>query len=97
MLKKFKKPEEEATTIVEKIVEQSVVIDLKPEHTAKALELKRNYNLSWFDALIVTTALDASCNILYSKNMQHELVINDRLRIINPFLSSMKYFIHSFF
>jgi predicted nucleic acid-binding protein len=54
-------------------------------HTAIALTKKYNFQL--FDALIVASALDANCNTLYSEDMQHKMIIENKLTIINPFLS----------
>ena len=50
-----------------------------------ALKLKQNYNLQFYDALIVSTALKNSCTILYSEDMQDKLVIEKKIKIINPF------------
>ncbi|MEM8528986.1 MAG: PIN domain-containing protein [Bacteroidota bacterium] len=86
VLRKFKKTAEEADILVQKIMEQSVVIELKPKHTLDALNLKQVYNFSWFDALIVAAALDTQCNILYSEDMQHGLIVNEKLQIVNPFV-----------
>ncbi|MEM6700123.1 MAG: PIN domain-containing protein [Bacteroidota bacterium] len=86
VLRKFKKTAEEADILVRKIMEQSVVIELKPKHTLDALNLKQVYNFSWFDALIVAAALDTQCNILYSEDMQHGLIVNEKLQIVNPFV-----------
>lgn len=51
----------------------------------KALRLKERYNLQYFDSLIISTALENKCNILYSEDMQHEIIIDNRLKIVNPF------------
>jgi len=51
-----------------------------------AWELKKKYNLSYWDSLIVSTALESGCEILYSEDMQHNQLINDKLTIKNPFL-----------
>ena len=48
--------------------------------------LIKKYQFQYFDALIVASALDADCNVLYSEDMQHGLFINNSLRIVNPFL-----------
>ena len=45
------------------------------------------YQLSVYDAMIVAAALLADCNILYSEDMQGNLIVDDRLQIINPFSS----------
>lgn len=45
------------------------------------------YNLSTYDAMIVASALNANCDTLWSEDMQHGMSIDNRLRIINPFLA----------
>jgi predicted nucleic acid-binding protein len=44
------------------------------------------YDLQYFDSLIIASALEANCKILYSEDMQHNLLVENQLRIINPFL-----------
>jgi predicted nucleic acid-binding protein len=51
-----------------------------------ALKLINKYQFQLFDAIIVSSALHSNCDILYSEDMQHNLVINDQLKIINPFV-----------
>ena len=63
--------------------EQSVV-DLSTY--SDALKLIDKYQFQLFDAIIVSSALQANCNILYSEDMQHNLTVNDQLKIINPFI-----------
>jgi predicted nucleic acid-binding protein len=46
----------------------------------------RHYDLQIFDSIIVASALEADCHILYSEDMQHNLVIEQKLQIINPFI-----------
>jgi predicted nucleic acid-binding protein len=55
-------------------------------HTA-ARELAEEHGLSFYDALIVASAIEAGCNILYSEEMQHGRSIGG-LAIINPFRES---------
>lgn len=43
------------------------------------------YQLSVYDGMIVGAALIAGCGTLWSEDMQDGLVIEDQLRIINPF------------
>lgn len=49
------------------------------------LALAERYGLSLYDALIGASALQASCDTLWSEDMQDGLVVDDRLRIRNPF------------
>jgi predicted nucleic acid-binding protein len=51
-----------------------------------AEKLIARYDLQLFDAIIVATALEANCTILYSEDMHHGLIIEGTLSIINPFV-----------
>ena len=62
------------------------LISLPTVHAA--LDIRERYGFSWYDSLIVATALEADCQLLYSEDMQHGQVIEGRLRVINPFLAS---------
>ncbi len=52
----------------------------------KAIQLVERYDFQLFDALIVADALKADCSILYSEDMQHNMLVEKQLTIINPFL-----------
>ena len=49
------------------------------------LELAERYGLSIYDAMIAASALHAECDTLWSEDMHDGVVIQDRLRIANPF------------
>jgi len=48
-------------------------------------QIRHKYNLSYWDSLIVASALENDCSILYTEDLQHEQVIEGKLKIINPF------------
>jgi predicted nucleic acid-binding protein len=52
---------------------------------ASAVTLAERHGLSFFDALIVASALEAGCTTLLSEDMQNGRVIEGRLTIRNPF------------
>jgi predicted nucleic acid-binding protein len=62
--------------------------DIRPitlaTHT-EALRIAERDGLSFYDALIVVSALKAACTTLMTEDMQHGRLIADRLRIHNPF------------
>ncbi|MGA9303943.1 MAG: PIN domain-containing protein [Candidatus Sulfotelmatobacter sp.] len=53
----------------------------------EALAIAERYGYKIYDALIVASALEARCTILYSEDMQDGQVIDHRLTIRNPFRS----------
>jgi len=46
----------------------------------------QRYDLQLFDSIIAASSIEAGCEILYSEDMQHNLVIEQKLKIINPFI-----------
>lgn len=50
-----------------------------------ALKIVKKYKYSYWDSLVISSALENNCTVLYTEDMQHGQVINNRLRILNPF------------
>ena len=50
-----------------------------------ARDLLDRYDFQLFDSIIVAAARDANCQILYSEDLHHGLLVEDRMKIINPF------------
>ncbi len=49
------------------------------------LALAERYRLSIYGATIAASALHAGCSTLWSEDMQHGMVLDGGLQIINPF------------
>ena len=52
----------------------------------QAHAIRNRYGFSLWDALIVASALEADCVVLYSEDLQHGQWIERTLQILNPFL-----------
>ncbi len=52
----------------------------------RASQLRQRHALSYWDSLVCASALRAGANELYSEDMQHGLVIDNQLKIVNPFI-----------
>lgn len=52
----------------------------------KAMDIKEKYGFSYWDSLIIASALENQCNVLFSEDMQHGQEIESKLKIINPLL-----------
>ena len=50
------------------------------------LMVSRRYGYQHYDSMIISAALQAGCERLYSEDMQHRQVIDKRLQIVNPFV-----------
>lgn len=52
------------------------------------IALAERYGFSIYDALIAAAALHADCDTLWSEDMQDGMIVEDRLRIANPFATA---------
>ncbi|MFY9623892.1 MAG: PIN domain-containing protein [Rhodoplanes sp.] len=52
--------------------------------TRAAFKIEEQYGLSWWDCLIVASALAARCHLLLTEDMQHGMRI-DTLTVLSPF------------
>jgi predicted nucleic acid-binding protein len=50
-----------------------------------AVEIAERYGYRIYDAMIVASALEANCGVLYSEDLQDGQVIERKLTIRNPF------------
>ncbi len=55
--------------------------------TREAFTIEQRYRLSWWDCLIVASALAVDCRLLLTEDMQHGLKI-DGLTVLSPFVST---------
>jgi predicted nucleic acid-binding protein len=69
------------------ILEVAHIIPLDLDTYKDAYTLRDNYSLSFWDSLIVSSALQSGCRYLYTEDMQHQQKIEDKLEIFNPFQS----------
>lgn len=49
-----------------------------------ALDCVDRYRISWYDALIVSAAVEADCSVLYTEDLQDGMKFG-RLKVVNPF------------
>ncbi|CAK8720847.1 MAG: putative nucleic acid-binding protein, contains PIN domain [Candidatus Electronema aureum] len=52
---------------------------------ATALDVMAKYHFSYWDSLILAAALESSCAVVYSEDLQTGQQIQGRLTIVNPF------------
>ena len=61
------------------------VEDLSVQTHLVGRALAEKYQLSVYDAMIVSAALIAGCTTLWSEDMHDGLLVEDQLRVVNPF------------
>lgn len=85
LIKKFKLSEEDVQEFIKSSYARYQLSPVDREVFLEASFLRVKYHFSYYDSIIVASALGFACNILYTEDMQHNLVVNNSLKIINPF------------
>ena len=70
---------------IQEIVEDSIVISLDVDLLWETWRIRDKYLFSYWDCMIISASLKGGCNILYSEDLQHEQLIENQVKIINPF------------
>lgn len=58
---------------------------IKETTIKKALQIKKDLNYSYWDSLVIASALENNCSVLYTEDMQNGQTIDNSITIINPF------------
>jgi len=88
MVHKWKYGWADACSVLEEFLLLFDIAPLDIDTHRLGLDIAERYKISIFDSMIIAAALIAECDTLYSEDMQHCLLIDGRLRVINPFLAS---------
>ena len=84
LMKKYKFSPQEVKTILKEILKNTILSQIDNNTIFGALDIKDRYRFSYYDSLILSSAKDLECHILYSEDMQNDQKIGN-LTIINPF------------
>lgn len=85
LLRKEQRPEQDIRDVIDDFYALYQVIEFDQMQLLQASELRERYNLSFWDSLIVSSALASGASVLYSEDMQDGFVVEGRLQVINPF------------
>lgn len=85
LLKKAQFQEEEIKQVIQSLYNRCQVISFDLILLESASNVRSQYKLSFWDSLIIASALSVNAEIIYSEDMQDGLIIMDTLTIINPF------------
>lgn len=84
MIKKLNFSNQEIEKFISSCYLQYDIVDFSKKIFIKASRIRDNYNISYYDSLILSSAITSKCDILYSEDMQHNQKI-EGLTIRNPF------------
>ncbi len=84
LLKNGALTEEYIRQLVLAFYEKYTVVELGQATILLASKLRERYSLSFWDSMIVASALHTGCAVLYTEDMQNGLLVAEQLTIVNP-------------
>ena len=76
---------QEIRETISEIIDIADLVNEEPGHIFDSFDIHRRYQYSFYDSLIIATAIKSKCSVLLSEDMQDKQIIDDYLEIINPF------------
>jgi len=86
-LSKNKIKDSDIQEVIEQIIPEVEIMELSVDTIRKSWKIKLRHLFSIYDSLIVASALEAGCTTLYTEDLQHDQLIEGKLRIVNPFVN----------
>lgn len=84
LLRKFQADEGDIRKLVRSFYRKYFVVELNRSILLHASDLRGTYSFSFWDSVVVASALAAGAATLYSEDMQDGLIVQARLTVINP-------------
>ena len=86
LIKKAHMEEARLRALLQSFYRRYAIINLDEHVLLDASLLRSQYSFSFWDSLIVASARYSAADCLLTEDLQHGLVIEGTLRVINPFL-----------
>ncbi|PSR19064.1 DNA-binding protein [filamentous cyanobacterium CCP3] len=83
--RKFSLDYSQIGAVVGELNQQSQLAVVSLGTIRKALDIAQRYQYSYFDSLMIASALEVGCDRLYSEDLQDGQKVDNMLTIINPF------------
>ena len=84
--KKFRFPLNEVEKIISFLKQKFIISDLNMQTLDQTVKIAAQYGFSFWDSMMIAAALENHCSILYTEDLNNNQLIENRLRIVNPFI-----------
>jgi len=71
---------------VKEMTDACLVSPLTLKTVGEAWRIREMYCFSYWDSMIIASAIENRCTILYTEDLQHGQILDNRLQIINPLM-----------
>ena len=84
--RKLKLPKEEIMDVCLQNIEMCTLQPVSFATLKSARSLMSKYDFQLFDSIVIASALEANCEILFSEDLHHGLLVENRMKLVNPFV-----------
>jgi len=84
--RKLNLPKDKIMDVCLQNIEMCILQPVSMTTLKHARNLLDRYDFQLFDSIVVASALEAGCHTLYSEDLHHGLLVESRMKIINPFI-----------
>jgi predicted nucleic acid-binding protein len=91
LVKKFKHSWPDVSKVIIEVASNNMVHTNTAKTVFYACAMADKYHFSFYDSLIIASALECDCNILFSEDLQDGQVIENILKIVDPFNSKNQF------
>lgn len=86
LIKKVYFSEGKIQNLIKSLYRKYTVFELSRDIFLEASKIRANHNFSFWDSIVVASAMDCDADYLMSEDMQDGFKIENKLKIINPFI-----------
>jgi len=85
LIKKMSFSEIEIQNLIASLHRKYNVFELSQDILLKTSQIRDIHSFSFWDSIVAASALDCDANYLISEDMQNGFLLEERLKIVNPF------------
>lgn len=86
LVRKFKHSWPDVAKVANEAIQNNILHVNSDSTILEAFRIAERYGFSFYDSLIISAALECGSNVLYSEDLQNGQLIENRLKIVNPFV-----------
>ena len=86
LIKKARYTEENLQILIVNISNHFKVVPVNSDTILQASFIREKMDIDYWDSLIISSALINDCKVLYSDILPHNITVEGKLKIINPFV-----------
>jgi predicted nucleic acid-binding protein len=84
LLRKFQADEQDIRKLIRSLYRKYLIVEFNRTMLLHASDLRIAYHISYWDSLIIASALAVGPTTLYTEDMHDGLIVNNQLTIVNP-------------